>query len=530
MRACFDGSSFSVSRGRKTASNSSPFARCSVSRWTPRAPSPPGSNRCRRSAEKPAASPSNASASETRRARSVCRTSSRSPSLSGTTGSQPASSAASRTVSPAGAPPFRSILRSRRLAASRTSSEAPWNGSPAPCSSSSKSVRRALVRQRIAISSSAMPPAASRRIWSTSAAPSASGVENGATQGSGPSGERGPQHLLGTAETRHEPVRERQHLRRRAVVLLEPDDQRVREALRDAEQMRRARAGEPVDRLEVVADDAEVITLAEPQVEQGLLEQVDVLVLVDRERPVLRAEGIARAGIALEEVDREREQILEVDHPFRGLARLVVAVDAEHQVVRNRRLAIASGGAVTLGRDAAVLRPLDLGREVARRPELERRRERVRQLAERQRLRREHLADIARREVAQLAERRRVERARPDALHAERLQARLQLARGLLGEGHRHDLVGRECTRRDLLRDPARDRRRLARTGPREDADRAANRLGGPALLGVQTVENVHIATLPTRPEGFRNVSATCLRGPPGCPRAAARGSSGRAR
>ena len=40
---------------------------------------------------------------------------------------------------------------------------------------------------------------------------------------------RRAQRLLGAAELRHEPVREREHLRRRAVVLLEPHHLRVRE-------------------------------------------------------------------------------------------------------------------------------------------------------------------------------------------------------------------------------------------------------------------------------------------------------------
>ena len=51
-----------------------------------------------------------------------------------------------------------------------------------------------------------------------------------------------------------------------------------------------AGAGERVDRLVVVADDAEVVAVAEPEVEQRLLQQVHVLVLVDGERAVLRTE------------------------------------------------------------------------------------------------------------------------------------------------------------------------------------------------------------------------------------------------
>ena len=70
----------------KTASNSSPFAPCSVSRWTPRRSAPVEPNRASRSAmnARVVRSPSsNSSASRTSRPRSDWRTISRSPSFSG---------------------------------------------------------------------------------------------------------------------------------------------------------------------------------------------------------------------------------------------------------------------------------------------------------------------------------------------------------------------------------------------------------------------------------------------------------------
>ena len=218
-----DGSSFSSSRGRKTASNSSPFARCSVSRCTPlrrvaarvEAAAQVGDElapRCRRSSTR---------ARRGARGRSGA-TSSRSPSLSGSCSSQPASSAARAPLLGVDVASTRSSRRSSRRAASRSSSDAPWNGMRASCSSSSKSVRRAFVRARIAIRSSGAPSA---RISATIAAPSASGVANGAHDRLRPVGQRRAQHLLGAAELRDEPVRELEHLRRRAVVLLEPDDE-----------------------------------------------------------------------------------------------------------------------------------------------------------------------------------------------------------------------------------------------------------------------------------------------------------------
>ena len=73
----------------------------------------------------------------------------------------------------------------------------------------------------------------------------------------------------------------------------------MREPLRHREQVLRRSAGERVDRLVVVADDAELVARAEPELEQRLLEQVHVLVLVDGERAEALAERIAERDVVL---------------------------------------------------------------------------------------------------------------------------------------------------------------------------------------------------------------------------------------
>ena len=73
-----------------------------------------------------------------------------------------------------------------------------------------------------------------------------------------------------------------------------------------------------------------------------------------------------------------------------------------------------------------------------------------------------------------------------DAGRAERLEPRAQLARRLVRERDGEDLVGAKRARRDLVRDPVRDRRRLAGAGAREDADGPAHGLDRAPLLGVQ--------------------------------------------
>ena len=116
--------------------------------------------------------------------------------------------------------------------------------------------------------------------------------------------------------------------------------------MRHREQMLGRRAGERVDRLVVVADDAELVARAEPELEQRLLEQVDVLVLVDGERAVALANERERGVVFRVELDRELEQVFEVDVAGSRLALLVLPVDAVHQVGRDRRLVVAELRAV----------------------------------------------------------------------------------------------------------------------------------------------------------------------------------------
>ena len=107
--------------------------------------------------------------------------------------------------------------------------------------------------------------------------------------------------------------------------------------------------------------------------------------------------------------------------------------------------------------------------------------------------------------LVQLGEGRRVEGAGDDARDPECREPRLHHARGFLGERHREDLAGRERPGRHLMGDPARDRRGLPRPGSGEDAHRPAHGLGGAALLGVQTVEDLDPGTLAAVPAGIYN-------------------------
>src|SRR5262249_51247372 len=92
-----------------------------------------------------------------------------------------------------------------------------------------------------------------------------------------------------------------------------------------------------------------------------------------------------------------------------------------------------------------------------------------------------------------------MERARLDATDAEGFEPTAHLAGRLVRERDGEDLPGREGPGRDLVRDPACDRRGLAGARTGQDADRPADELGRAPLLGVQAVEDgvrVHPAML----------------------------------
>ena len=123
--------------------------------------------------------------------------------------------------------------------------------------------------------------------------------ELGVPVGAAPDRRRRPGRLGG-----HEPlaaplrgeeaVRERKDLRAAPVVAVQGHLAGRRVAGREARQERRRGAGEGVDRLVLVADDAQVVAIAQPQLEEALLERVRVLVLVDAEPAVARPDRLGR--------------------------------------------------------------------------------------------------------------------------------------------------------------------------------------------------------------------------------------------
>lgn len=98
-----------------------------------------------------------------------------------------------------------------------------------------------------------------------------------------------------------------------AVVPDEFDDRGSGVAGAEVEEVVGGRAGEGVDGLAGVTDDAEAVALAEPQFEEALLEGADVLVLVDHEVLVLGADRFGDLVLVLEDGDGQQQDVLEVN-------------------------------------------------------------------------------------------------------------------------------------------------------------------------------------------------------------------------
>ena len=176
-----------------------------------------------------------------------------------------------------------------------------------------------------------------------------------------PSAIRGPEHGGGGGDD----------LGRRPVVAGESYDADTRmlcarEVRGEAREVGGVGAGEAVDRLVAVTDDAEIVRVAEPRAQQPELRGAGVLELVDvqvAEAPALRCRELR---VALERVGASGDEVVEVDEPALALLALVGAEDLGELVGGSGEVPAGRGGLarVAIGGDEARLGPLDLARHV----------------------------------------------------------------------------------------------------------------------------------------------------------------------
>ena len=307
--------------------------------------------------------------------------------------------------------------------------------------------------------------------------------------------ELGPEVLLlALAVVRDHAVRGAQDRVRRAVVLLQRDRARAGEVALELEHVADVGAAEGVDGLVGVADGADVLVVGGEQLQQLVLRVVRVLVLVDEDVAERLAPLLGRVGEALEDLDREHEQVVEVDGVRAVQAALVELVDLGDGLVVERR----DAGHVLVRADELVLRVRDLRVDAARDETL-----RVALELLQARLGQADLVGlVVDREVRAVAEPLCLAAEDPPAGGVEgedpdragdaaeqALEPRAHLPRRLVRERDREDLVRLHAAGGDQVGDAVREDARLAGAGAGDDEERPFGLHDGLTLGVVQPFE-----------------------------------------
>ena len=303
-----------------------------------------------------------------------------------------------------------------------------------------------------------------------------------------------------------------QNVPRRSIITLESNDLGAGKVLLEAQDVFDIGAAPGVDRLVVVADAAQIAVGLGDEPEKKILNDVRVLVLVDQDVTEASAEGVENIAVFAQQPQGLEQEIAEVHRVERFQAGLIALVQGR---------ALAAGEPRSLARrhalrvDAPVFPPIDEISERTRRPALVIEIFRLQELLEQPQL----VVGIENGEIRPQADQLgmhaqnlgadRVERAEPRhrlLRTGEDSNPLAHLPRGLVGEGHRQDLMGAGAAGRNDVRDSGGQDARLAHAGAGENENRPVQRLDRPALLFVQPFEVGGISVVRTSDErGARN-------------------------
>ncbi|MNM29021.1 hypothetical protein D3C81_395510 [compost metagenome] len=276
-----------------------------------------------------------------------------------------------------------------------------------------------------------------------------------------------------------------------AVVLFEHDDLQGGVVLLEQHQVLGARTTPGVDRLVVVAHHGELVAHADQHFHQQVLAGVGVLVFVHQQVTHAVLPALQHLGVLLEQLDRLQDQVVEVHRVERLERALVVGVDDGggllarvarlFQGLRWQDQVVLPGTDHVLDLVDAVVAGILFLHDV-RQQRLD-----VGLVEDREtRLVAQALVFLADDVQAQV-----VERTHGQATAFARAQQGgdplLHLARGLVGEGHRHDVLGTDAAVLDEVGNLARDHAGLARACTGEHQKRAADIVTGFLLPGIES-------------------------------------------
>ena len=302
----------------------------------------------------------------------------------------------------------------------------------------------------------------------------------------------GPQRLvLAVLVERDHLIGRVQDVGRGAVVLLELDDLRIRKVLFKVQNVADIRAAPAVDRLIVVADDAEVAALLCQQAHEHILRVVGILILVHvdiAELALIRLQHRRMRGKQLQRLD---DQVVKVER----VGALELLLVSRIHVLHHLAAVVPVGlGEPLLRSQQLVLRVGDLALDLARRKELLidiqaledflERAHLVVVVVDRERARIAQLLDVPAEDFGAAG----VERGHPHVRggRADQLLDALAHLRGsLIGEGDGHDRPGRYAVI-DEVRHAVGQRARLAGACARKHQKRPFERFRREPLFPVQ--------------------------------------------
>ena len=114
-----------------------------------------------------------------------------------------------------------------------------------------------------------------------------------------------------------------------------------------------------------VTDNANVVAVTQPQPDQSVLDGVDVLILIDRQPPILRPHLPCDRIVGRQCANQHDHDVLEVDHASVGFGLLVVGENTGELPGLQAEVSLDRRGRQSVLVQEVDPRPLDIGADVS---------------------------------------------------------------------------------------------------------------------------------------------------------------------